>query len=60
MHDVVDVSAASIDLRRILVQVQQSIVCESQAQGYIGVSLEQTLVDLEGWPRTLPHDTIRA
>ena len=45
---VVDVSAASIDLRRILVQVQRSIVCEGQAQGYIGVSLAQTLVDLEG------------
>ena len=45
---IVDMSAASIDLRRLLVQVQRSIVCESQAQGYIGVSLAQTLVDLDG------------
>ena len=45
---VVDMSAASIDLRCILVQVQRSIVCEGQAQGYTGVSLAQTLVDLEG------------
>ena len=45
---VVDMSAASVDLRRILVQVQRSIVCEGQAQGYMGVSLAQTLVDLDG------------
>ena len=45
---VVDMSAASVDLRRILVQVQRSIVCEGQAQRYIGVSLAQTLVDLDG------------
>ena len=46
---VVDMSAASIDLRCILVQVQCSIVFQGQAQGYnIGVSPRQTVVDLEG------------
>ena len=45
---VVDMSVSSIDLRHILVPVLRSIVFEGQAQGYIGVSLAQTLADHEG------------
>ena len=42
-------SEAGIDLRRILEQVQRSIVFQGQAHGYnIGVSQGQTVVDLEG------------